>query len=114
MKRNKYNNRHIKRGELTFDSEAEAKRYVRLKAYEDAGHISELEVHPRFQLLPAFTDRTGKRQRAIVYEADFSYLQDGVRVVEDVKGKETEAFKLKQKFFLAQYPDLDLRIIAAR
>ncbi len=114
MRRNKYRNTRVKRGELTFDSEAEAKRYARLKAYEEAGHISQLQVHPTYELLPAFTDRYGKQQRAVMYEGDFAYMQDGVQVVEDVKGKETEAFKLKRKLFLARYPEIDLRVIAAK
>lgn len=109
--RNKYGNRRVKRGELTFDSEVEARRYARLKAYQEAGHISDLQVHPRFELLPGFTDRYGKRQRAIVYEADFSYVENGVQVVEDVKGMQTDAFKLKMKLFLSRYPDIDLRIV---
>lgn len=114
FRRNKYRNTRVTRGEITFDSESEAKRYVRLKAYEEAGHISDLQVHPTYELLPAFTDRYGKKQRAVIYEGDFAYVQDGVQVVEDVKGKETEAFKLKRKLFLARYPDIDLRVIAAK
>ena len=83
-------------------------------AYQESGDISDLQVHPTFELFPAFTDRTGKQQRAIIYEADFSYIQDGVLIVEDVKGALTEVFKLKQKLFLARYPDADLRLIKAK
>jgi len=113
-RRNKYQNHRVKRGELTFDSKAEAERYARLMAYQDAGHISDLQVHPTYELFPAFTDRTGKRQRAITYEADFSYTQNGMLIVEDIKGALTEAFKLKQKIFLARYPEMDLRVIKAK
>ena len=35
----------------------------------------------------------------------------GKMVVEDVKGKETDVFKLKHKLFEKKYPDLTLRII---
>jgi hypothetical protein len=114
IRRNKYHNHRVKRGELTFDSKAEAERYARLRAYQEAGHITDLQVHPTFELFPPFTDRTGKKQRAIVYEADFSYIQDGLLIVEDVKGALTEAFKLKQKMFLARYPEADLRVIKAK
>jgi hypothetical protein len=114
IRRNKYHNHRVKRGEYTFDSKAEAERFARLKAYEEAGHISDLQVHPTYELFPAFTDRTGKRQRAIIYEADFAYVQDGVQIVEDIKGALTEAFKLKQKIFLSRYPELDLRVIKAK
>lgn len=32
-------------------------------------------------------------------------------IVEDVKGKLTDVFKLKMKLFLAQYPEVDFRIV---
>ena len=32
-------------------------------------------------------------------------------IVEDVKGKETDVFKLKHKLFEKKYPDLTLKII---
>ncbi len=35
-------------------------------------------------------------------------------VVEDVKGKETEVFKIKRKLFEFQYPNLELKIITKK
>lgn len=109
----KYNARLTTFNGIRFDSFSEATRYKDLFVAQKAGHISDLTVHPPFELQPAFTDHNGKRRRAIVYEADFSYVDKatGKRVIEDVKGLETPVFKLKYKLFLYRYPGLDLRII---
>jgi len=97
---------------IRFDSRAEARRYGELKLAEMAGEISYLVCHPRFVLQKAF-ERQGERIRAIEYEADFQYQDNatGGIVVEDVKGVETVAFKLKKRIFLCQYPDVDFRIV---
>jgi hypothetical protein len=39
------------------------------------------------------------------------YEDNGKTVVEDVKGVETEVFKLKKKIFEYKYPNLELKII---
>ncbi len=110
----KYKSRVAEVVGLRFDSRAEAARYSELALLEAAGAITSLEVHPRFELQPAFTDSSGKRWTAITYEADFSYTEDGARVIEDVKGCETAVFRLKRKLFLQRYPALRLRVIQAR
>jgi len=112
-RRGKYNARAATVAGQRFDSQAEARRYGELVLLENAGAITGLEVHPRFELQPAFTDSSGKRWTAICYEADFSYTEDGAPVVEDVKGCETAAFRLKRKLFLQRYPALTLRVIRA-
>ena len=103
---NKYNARKVKLDGYTFDSQAESNRYLSLKTLQRVGEISDLVVHPVFVLLDPFDDRDGKRWRAIKYEADFSYMQDGQKYVEDVKGVETAVFKLKRKMFLRRYPEI--------
>lgn len=113
-RRGKYNARAAHVDGLRFDSQAEARRYAELKLLEAAGVIAGLEVHPRFELQAAFKDHAGKGWAAIVYEADFAYFEDGARIVEDVKGIETPAFRLKRKLFLRRYPGLALRVIPAR
>lgn len=109
----KYNARRTTRNGYTFDSLAEADYYQKLAMAEKAGQISDLAVHPTFELQPAFTDRNGKKQRAIIYEADFSYIDKatGKRVIADYKGVSTRLFLLKYKMFLFRYPELDLRIV---
>lgn len=90
---------------VTFDSSAEARRYIELKAMQAAGQIANLELQPRYVLLDKFTDGTGKKHRAVEYRGDFKYLDGGGHTcVEDVKGHPTEAFKIKWKMVIQKYP----------
>ena len=102
----KYNARRVKDDGYVFDSQAEHRRYCQLKLLESAGEIQCLAVHPRFELLP----KEGKL-RAVRYEADFSYTENGVLVVEDVKGVQTAVFRLKMNMLRRRYPTVDVRIV---
>ena len=112
MTRNKYNAKTVDLDGYHFDSTAEANRYRELLLLEEAGEISELLVHPKFQLQPRF-EHNGKHYRPIYYEADFMYqdLKTGGIVVEDTKGFSTDVFRLKMKLLLYKYPGLDFRIV---
>ena len=107
---NKYRNKKIQVDMYVFDSIAESLRYKELKLLEQAGEISELTLQPRFLLQEAFR-KNGKSYRKIEYVADFQYIEKGKTIVEDVKGIQTDVFKLKHKIFEKLYPDLELRII---
>jgi hypothetical protein len=109
----KYNNKRVQADGYTFDSKVEYQRYQELRLLERAGTICDLQVHPVYELLPTFTDRTGKRHAPVRYEADFSYCEcvSGRGVVEDVKGVRTEVFRIKMKMFLRWYGHLDFRLI---
>lgn len=100
----KYKNKKVKRDGHTFDSQAEFGFYLYYKGEADAGRIQNFEVHEMFVLQDAFTDRYGKRQRAIKHEVDFSFDHKGIRVVVDVKGVKTAVWKMKHKMFLKRYP----------
>lgn len=93
----KYGNKKAVRGNLTFDSKKEAERFDQLVLLQRAGQIENLKLQPTFTLQEAFTDLSGRRVKAITYKADFSYILDGVEIVEDVKGFKTEVYKLKEK-----------------
>ena len=94
-----------------FDSQKEADRYLVLLSREQAGEITLLEIHPRFEIHSAFEHR-GEKIRAINYVADFEYMDnDYNHTVEDVKGVETAVFKIKRKMFLRAYPHIDFRIV---
>lgn len=96
----KYGNRKTMVDGITFDSLAEAKRYSLLKVLERAGQITDLQRQVKFELAPPV--RLGGRGRpALRYFADFVYLQDGERVVEDVKGKATEGYRIKRHLMKA-------------
>ena len=87
---------------ITFDSMAEMRRYLELKLLEKSGTISDLELQPKFLLIP----KTEKGGRAVYYKADFKYTKNGKTVYEDVKGVKTEVYKLKKKLLFYHYPDI--------
>nr|DAV17556.1 MAG TPA: Endonuclease [Caudoviricetes sp.] len=96
----KYHN-HKTKG---FDSAKEWRRNQELETLQRAGEISELNRQVPFVLMPSYTiaDETTKQGfrtvREIRYIADFTYrLKDGTRIIEDVKGIQTEVFKIKRK-----------------
>jgi len=98
--KSKYRNRRTK----GFDSAKEWRRNQELEALQRAGEISELNRQVPFTLMPSYTisDETTKQGfrtiREIRYIADFTYrLKNGTRIIEDVKGIQTEVFKIKRK-----------------
>nr|DAU94161.1 MAG TPA: Endonuclease [Caudoviricetes sp.] len=98
--KSKYNNRKTK----GFDSAKEWRRNQELETLQRAGEISELNRQVPFVLMPSYTiaDKTTKQGfktiREIRYIADFTYrLKDGTRIIEDVKGMQTDVFKIKRK-----------------
>lgn len=106
----KYRNKKVKIDMFVFDSIAESRRYKELAILEKAGHIKELKLQPKFLLQESFK-KNGKTYRKIEYIADFQYIENNKTIVEDVKGKETDVFKLKHKLFEFKYPQLELKII---
>ena len=109
----KYGNKKTIVDGKKFDSKAEAERYKKLKFMEKANKIKDLVLQPEFLLQDKFRYR-GKTEREVKYIADFKYfdVEKGVYVVEDVKGVETEVFKIKRKLFLKQYgSEYDFEIV---
>lgn len=106
----KYHNKKTQIDMYVFDSIAESIRYKQLVLLEKSGYISNLKLQPRFLLQEGFR-KNNKTYRKIEYVADFMYCQDGQTIIEDVKGKETEVFKLKHKLFEYKYPEYELKII---
>jgi hypothetical protein len=107
---NKYKNKKVIVDDYIFDSIQESRRYKELKIQLETGDIKELTLQPRFLLQEAFK-KNGKHYRKIEYIADFMYWQNGKYIVEDVKGLQTDVFKLKHKMFEKMYPELELKII---
>jgi hypothetical protein len=74
---------------IRFMSKLEAKRHGQLKLLQEAGEIKWVVHQPRFPLVAGIT-----------YIADFKICwADGRVTVEDVKGVETDVFKIKHKLF---------------
>lgn len=107
---NKYRNKKVIVDGEEFDSKKEGNRYKELKLLLKAGKISNLELQPRFLLQDGFK-KNGKTFRKIEYIADFKYIENGKTIVEDVKGMQTDVFKIKHKIFEKVYPNLELKII---
>ena len=100
-RRGKYNNKRVKLDGYTFDSEREAEYYVVIKGDPT---VSNVVVHPRFELTPKFTNADGVKRRAMHYVADFLVTyKDGTEKVVDVKGVETTVFKMKRLLFELKY-----------
>ncbi|MEW8042044.1 MAG: DUF1064 domain-containing protein [Candidatus Thiodiazotropha endolucinida] len=89
-----------------FPSTAEYKRYCQLRLMQNMGEISNLELQPSY---PCVIE--GKK--VTTYRADFKYSNsNGASVVEDVKGDETDVFKLKRKLVEALY-GITIKIVRA-
>jgi hypothetical protein len=100
----KYNNKKTVVNGHVFDSKAEADRYGALLMMAAEGKIWDLELQPRFLLQDGFMCRM-KKHRPIEYVADFKYRDQYKVVVEDVKGMQTDVYKLKLKMLLKLYGD---------
>ena len=96
---------------IRFASQKEAARYDELMLMRKYGMIRNMKLQPEYTLQEAYTTPEGERARAIRYKADFSYERDSKRirpgwtdaVVEDVKGRRTDVYKMKKKMMLERY-----------
>lgn len=79
---------------ITFASKKEALRYQDLKLLQKAKVINSLVLQPVFTIAI-------NGQKICDYIADFSYVEDGKLIVEDVKGVKTPVYKLKKKLVKA-------------
>ena len=66
----KYKNIKVMVNGIKFDSKAEARKLM-----EDTGHFKELKLQPKFELQPKYKNNKGETIRAIIYKADFSYIE---------------------------------------
>lgn len=111
----KYKNKKITVDGIEFDSKKEAKRYMELKALEQAGAITDLRLQVKYTLIPAQYEKVydsekqiwkfGKCiEREISYIADFVYKDTcGQLRVEDVKNpylRKEPRYIMKRKMML--------------
>lgn len=96
-RKNKFGAKRTTVDGITFDSKREAAFYVELKLRERAGEVAGVELQRRFALL-------GHDGSLIcTYVADFCFwdhVADSFRCV-DIKGVETDVFKIKRKLMKA-------------
>ena len=96
-KPSKYGNHKVESDGVKFDSKRELARWNQLKMLESAGHITDLKRQVPFEVVPS-VNLDGKKQRAVVYVADFTYTEEpGYMTVEDSKGFKTPDYIIKRK-----------------
>ncbi len=101
LKKAKYRNKKVEIDGITFDSLKEGHRYNQLKLLQRGGVISDLQLQVRFDF-----ELNGVKMG--FYKADFGYIEEGKRVIEDVKGMKTPVYNLKKKMMLA-FHDIKIR-----
>lgn len=89
-KKSLYGNKIIVNELGRFDSGEEYKRFLTLRLLERAGAIQDLQRQVRFSL-----DSGGIH--ISTYVADFVYMKDGAKVVEDSKGFITPEYRQKRR-----------------
>lgn len=104
--------RHPRTGEL-FASKAELKRWLDLELLEKAGHISKLRRQVHYPLIVgAHYDKAAGNWvlplKVGTYVADHVYFENGVEVVEDVKGFATPEYRMKKRLMKALH-DIEIR-----
>ena len=106
----KYRNEKTIIDGITFQSKKESNRYFELKMLQRAGEISELEIQPKFEIIPDVIWLHASRiLRKRYYIADFSYFENCIKTVEDVKSaitRKNPVYTLKRQLFLLKYPGI--------
>lgn len=96
---------------ILFDSQMESHYYLYLKELKEQGVVVDFKLQPVFILQEGFY-KDGKKIQPIKYIADFEVTyNDGHVEIIDVKGKITEAFKIKRKILLYKYRNVDFKCI---
>lgn len=95
--KSKYGNSKVSIDGISFDSKREGNVYLRLKDLQSRGRISDLQIHPKWELQPKLTETYVKHLKTkdkecertvllpITYEADFAFYHNGKYIVLDVK-----------------------------
>lgn len=93
----------------TKTSKAEAKRFQELKYKEKAGKISKLTPQVAFKAVINDVE-------VFKYTADFGYVEDGEKVIEEYKGflYARHDFRLRMRVCSALYPKLLFRIVTEK
>lgn len=105
-KKSKYNSRKVRVDGIAFDSQKEADYYCDLKLLLKSGVIDGFCRQARF-VVTVGNDKT----KAAEYVTDFViFFPDKTYKIVDVKGMETEVFKLKMKSLKEKYPKIKIEL----
>lgn len=94
-------------GGIKFASKGEAARYSTLVTLQKVGVISDLKLQEAFILAPSVVIH-GRKRPPLKYVCDFTYLENGVRVVEDFKGVRTPVYVCK-RHLMKHIHNIDIR-----
>lgn len=104
-KKPKYNNTKTETNGIKFDSKKEERRYTTLKAMERNGIIQDLKMQVPFVLAPKVRFSNESRAKPeLRYVADFVYMRNGQRIVEDVKSEATrkkDTYRIKKHLMMS-------------
>ncbi len=108
----KYNAKKVEIDGIKFDSKAEGEYYLHLKQQVSERQILGFERQKRMLLQEGFSVEGVKGKiRPIFYVVDFIITEnDGTLTYVDVKGMETDVFKLKKKLFMKRYNTALLKV----
>ena len=105
---NKFHAKKVTIDGIEFDSKRESQYYLLYKDMLERGEIKDLQLQPRFELIPSFTNWQGKKCRPCHYTADFLLTYpDGRQKVVEVKGFRTRDYMLRRKLFEWQYREYE-------
>ena len=101
----KYHSKKTEVCGITFDSKAEAERFMELDMLEKVGAIKDLALQVPFVLIQGKRWSDGKKHRDTKYVADFVYTdaETGETIVEDVKGFKTDLYRIKRELMKERY-----------
>jgi hypothetical protein len=98
----------------THASKREAGRCDELHTLQAAGEIVGLRVEPRFTFIVNGREVKMRNGQVMKFTPDFTYIEAGKQVVEDVKPKNgwmSRDVPVKIALFKAFWPEIDLRIV---
>ena len=98
--KSKYHSTKVTVDGETFDSKREYLRWRELQLLEKAGKIKNLKRQQRIELIPSQRIDGKVVERPCFYVADFTYEEDGKKIVEDSKGFRTTEYIIKRKLLL--------------
>ena len=95
-KQNKYHNEKMIVDGIRYDSKKEYQRHKELILLEKANKIKNLRFHDKQDTVIL------QKDPLITYIPDFCYEEDGILIIEDLKGFQTKEFKLKKKMLISK------------
>jgi hypothetical protein len=92
-------------------SKKEARRCNDLQLLERAGQISGLQQQPKFRFVIDGREVKLDNGHVAGITADWSYVENGKKVVEDAKGMRVRDFPLRWALARTLWPDIDWRVV---